>query len=70
MFSEGCESCVTKITYFVLMLILPIIGLVWNFVTKSPMHFMYTCFGIATLWVAFGVSCFLCCYASSKKKGK
>lgn len=67
MLSAGCESCLTKITYFVLLLILPVLGLVWNFITKSPMHFMYTCFGISSLWVAFGVGCYLCTCSESKK---
>lgn len=60
--------CVLNIFLFCLLLVLPAIGLIWWFVTKTPMQFMLTCIGIAVMWAGLGVSYFLYRYGAGKYK--
>ena len=54
---------------FCLYIILPIVGLVWWFVLKSPMEFMFTCIGVALLWTGIGLGYFFFSYGKAKLCG-
>ena len=57
--TAGCFfGCLFKIFLFCLLVILPIVGIVWWFVTKTPMQFMFTCIGIALAWAGLGAGYF------------
>lgn len=65
----GCKSdnwfiCMCKFIFVIILLcefiVLPTVGLVWWFITKTPIQFMYTCIGMFLLWCGTGILYFLC----------
>lgn len=63
----SCMWCgVRNFFFFCLFIILPIVGLVWWFVLKSPLNFMWTCFGVGILWVGLGIGYYFYRYSNAK----
>ena len=60
--------CVIKFFLFCLLIVLPMVGLVWWFVTKPPFQFMLTCFGMGIAWSGMGVAYYFYRYSSGKYK--
>jgi hypothetical protein len=61
---NGCWfKCFFKIVFALILLcefiVLPTVGLVWWFITKSPAQFMLTCIGMFLLWCGTGILYFL-----------
>jgi hypothetical protein len=51
--------CVWCLFLYCLYIILPAVGLVWWFIAKTPVNFMYTCIGMSLIWVGLGAGYYL-----------
>lgn len=60
--------CIIKLFLFCLLVALPVVGIVWWFVTKQPMQFMFICFGISMLWIGLGIGYYFYRYSDGKYK--